>query len=94
MTAIILEEGEDDLQHGFDYYEGQRRGLGGEMIDEFRQGVQRILEYSDAWQSLDGTYRRYRFPYGIVYRVDRAGNQVVIVAIMHMARRPASWRGR
>ena len=83
MTAIALDEAEDDLQRAFDYYELQRAGLGGELVHEFRRGVERIIEFPNAWQRLDETYRRYRlhrFPYGIVYRVDSANNQIVIVS--------------
>jgi plasmid stabilization system protein ParE len=41
MTAILLEEAEADLEHAFDYYEKQQRGLGRRLVDEFRYGVQR-----------------------------------------------------
>lgn len=97
MKATILDEGEQDLEHAFEYYESRRRGLGHEMVEEFRRGVDRILESPTAWQRLDDVYRRYRlhrFPYGIVYRVDLAADQVVIVCVMHLSQRPNWWRGR
>ena len=53
MTAIALDEADDDLQRAFDYYELQRAGLGGELVHEFRRGVERILEFPSAWQRLD-----------------------------------------
>ena len=97
MRATILAEGERDLERAFDYYEGRCRGLGHEMVEEFRRGVDRILEFPTAWQRLDDVYRRYRlrrFPYGIVYRVDTIADQVVIVCLMHLSQRPDWWRGR
>lgn len=97
MRATILAEGERDLERAFDYYEARRRGLGHEMIEEFRRGVDRILDFPMAWQRLDDVYRRYRlhrFPYGIVYRVDTIVDQVVIVCLMHLSQRPDWWRGR
>jgi plasmid stabilization system protein ParE len=97
VNAIILDEAEDDLEFAFNYYEQQRSGLGGEMVDEFRRATQRILEHPNAWQSLDTTYRRcrfHRFPYGIIYRTDSAASQIVIVAIMHLSQHPDSWRRR
>jgi plasmid stabilization system protein ParE len=97
MTAAILDEAEDDLEQAFDYYEAERKGLGGGMVIEFRRGLERILEFPEAWQRLDEIYRRYRlkrFPYGMVYRIDRAANQIIIVAIPHLSREPGWWRGR
>jgi plasmid stabilization system protein ParE len=97
VIATILDEAEEDLERAFDYYEAQRSGLGIEMVEEFRRGVDRVIEFPNAWQPLDTTYRRYRlnrFPYGIVYRVDEAANQFVIVAIMHLSQKPGWWATR
>lgn len=44
MTASILGEAEYDLEEAFDYYEGQRDGLGQEMLNEFRYGIDRMME--------------------------------------------------
>ncbi len=72
-------------------YQSQRQGLGLEMIEDFRRGIDLILEYPSAWHSLDDTFRRYRlhrFPYGIVYRISSAADAIVVVAIMHMHQKP------
>lgn len=97
MTADILAEAEEDLERAFEHYERLRPGLGKEMVDEFRRGVERILTHPNAWQALDSTYRRYRlrrFPYGIVYRVDAPADRVLIIAIMHLSQRPGWWQSR
>jgi len=97
MTAGMLPEAEEDLERAFDHYERSRAGLGSDMVDEFRRGVQRILEHPNAWHPMDETYRRYRlhrFPYGIIYRIDAAANVVMIVAVMHLSRKPDEWRSR
>jgi plasmid stabilization system protein ParE len=95
VNAIILQQAEDELEAAFEYFEEKREGLGAEMLNEFRRGVDQIITYPNAWQALDDTYRRcrlHRFPYGIVYRVDLSA--IVIVAFMHLSRRPGTWRGR
>jgi plasmid stabilization system protein ParE len=97
MTAIILDPAEQDLENAFNYYEGKRPKLGGRFIDEFRRGVELILRFPGGWQRLDETYRRYRlhrFPYGIIYRVDRQADQIVIVCVGHLSREPGWWRER
>jgi plasmid stabilization system protein ParE len=97
MKAKILPLAEDDLEQAFDYYNLLRQGLGRELVEEFRRGVDRILEQPAAWQPLDDTYRRYRlhrFPYGIIYRVNEVADEIMIVAIMHLSRRPGAWHSR
>ena len=97
MIAVILDEGEDDLGRAFDYYEQRRIGLGVEMVEEFRRSLDLVVRHPQAWQPLDEKYRRcrlHRFPYGIVYRVDEAAGQVVIVAVMHLSEHPGAWRKR
>ena len=61
------------------------------MLDEFRRGIERIVEDPAGWTRMDKTYRRYRlhrFPYGIVYRVSAPTNEVVVAAFMHMSQQP------
>lgn len=97
MIARIFPEAEEDLESAYDHYERLRPMLGGEMVDEFRRAVERILKHPHAWQPMDETYRRcrlHRFPYGIIYRVDAAADEVVIIAIMHLSQKPGGWRSR
>ena len=97
MTAIILPQAEDDIEHAFEDYEQRQLGLGLDMLDEYRRAVERILQFPNGWQPLDGIYRRcrlHRFPYGVVYRIDSTNDQIVIVAFMHLSREPDWWRTR
>jgi toxin ParE1/3/4 len=97
MTAKILGEAESDLENAFRYYELARRGLGIQMLDEFRNGIEQILLHPNAWQSLDEKYRRYRlhrFPYGIVYRPGDNRDEILIIAVMHLSQKPEGWRHR
>ena len=60
-------------------------------MEEFRRALDRMIKHPHAWQPLDETYRRcrlHRFPYGIVYRIDAAADEILIVAIMHLNDRP------
>jgi len=46
-------------------------------------------------RTLRGGFRRRllrRFPYGILYKEEES--QIVIVAVMHLRRRPGYWRNR
>jgi toxin ParE1/3/4 len=81
MTAIMLASAERDLEQAFDYYDAAKQGLGDDFLIEFRSAVDRILTHPAAWQRMNETYRRctlHRFPYGIMYRVDEAAQQIII----------------
>lgn len=97
MNAVILSEAEEELEVAFDYYEQRNRGLGKELVTEFRRSLELILQFPKAWQPLDRKYRRcrlHRFPYGIVYRIDTKNDHIVIVAVMHLSQKPGAWRPR
>ncbi|MGD0463312.1 MAG: type II toxin-antitoxin system RelE/ParE family toxin [Tepidisphaeraceae bacterium] len=97
MMANILPGAEEDIETAFRYYEAEHRGLGVELLDEFRSGIEQILRFPQAWHPMDETYRRYRqhrFPYGIVYRTIENSGGFLVVAVMHLSRKPGSWYQR
>src|SRR4051794_20036689 len=84
-----------ELGEALAYYDEQRLGLGGEFLDEVNRGLERILAHPTGWQSLSRRSRRYRldrFPYGLVYQP--RNDLIVILALMHLKRRPRYWRSR
>lgn len=86
---------EEELNSIVDYYEELKSGLGYEFAVEAYNGIQRIISYPLAWQSLDSDIRRiilYRFPFGILYTTK--GDEIIIVAIMHLSRKPGFWKKR
>jgi plasmid stabilization system protein ParE len=94
MIVRLHLRAERDLEEAFDHYEHARRGLGHEFLTEFRRGVEKILLNPNAWQLLEEDCRRYRlkrFPYGVVYDVQ--GDEIFVLAVMHLSRKPGYWRG-
>ena len=76
-------------------YEAQRPGLGAEFAREVDAGIKVILDAPERWPEVEPGVRKYRmnrFPYGLFYRVD--GNEVEIVAVADLRRRPGYWRNR
>jgi len=73
----------------FRNYEDERAGLGIEFLDEILR-IEAHLSYNPAlYQRVDGDMRRAvlrRFPYGLLYVVDRA--EVVILSCHNLHRRP------
>jgi hypothetical protein len=57
--------------------------------------LQRIVDFPEAWPELKGGIRRCmvrRFPFGVVYAV--RGEDMVLLAVMHLHRRPGYWMDR
>jgi plasmid stabilization system protein ParE len=95
MNYYFLEPAKQELEEVVAYYEQQREGLGEEFALEFKSALQRILNHPLAWTTLSKNIRRCRtnrFPYGIVYNLQ--GDDIVIVAVMHLHRKPGYWKDR
>ena len=86
---------EAELNQAVDYYNACRSGLGWEFAREVHTAIENILAYPEAWVSLSQHTRRclvHRFPYGVIYQT--VGDEVRVVAIMQLNRRPGYWRRR
>lgn len=72
------------------FYEKERDGLGVEFIDEVELAINRILTFPNAWSRFGEKFRRvltHKFPFGVVY-LQKENKDIVIVAIMHLRRKP------
>ena len=93
--VVFLDPAEEEMLEAAAYYEMQAPGLGGDFLAEVQYAVQRIAEYPESGRLIKGTIRRRllrRFPHGILYRIDP--DEIVIVAVMHLRRRPDYWKDR
>jgi plasmid stabilization system protein ParE len=73
--------------------------FGGKLGEAFSQSVEaaihQIVAQPTAWREVEEDVRRHlltRFPFGIYYTIE--DGYVLIVAVMHMKRRPGYWRDR
>ena len=77
------------------FYEGRSAGLGLDFLEEVEQTVASILTHPTSGPVISQNIRRRivrRFPFGVLYAVQ--GDQIVIVAVAHLKRRPHYWKGR
>jgi hypothetical protein len=86
VTVEILDKAEDDLVHGFQFYETQQRGLGSYFLES-------LLADMESLQIHGGVYRNYhralakRFPFAIFYTV--SVDTVFVHAVVDCRRKPA-----
>ena len=77
------------------FYAARKPGLGLTFLDAVERAIADIRESPKRWPLVRGRTRRRlvaKFPYGVLYRDDP--DEIVIVAVMHLHRRPGYWRGR
>jgi len=93
MNFRLLPPAKMELRDAARYYESCIPGLGHDFLREVREAVSRIIRWPNAWHPLDQEIRRcrvHRFPYAIIYAVDRG--EILVVSVMHLHRHPDSWR--
>jgi toxin ParE1/3/4 len=92
---VFLPEAEEEMVEAARFYETQATGLGADFLMAIRRATEGISKNPRAGRVLRGKVRRRlvrRFPYGLLYRVDP--DEIVVMAVMHLRRRPGYWRGR
>lgn len=77
------------------YYESQQKNLGQRFISSVEAGVARINSNPRLFPAIAQDIRQCltrTFPFGIVFR--DTGEQLEIIAIMHLKREPGYWKKR
>ena len=95
MIASFLPPARQELSEAVDYYDSLQPGLGDEFASEVENAIQRILHNPQAWPKLSQSVRRCRlrrFPYSLIFQV--AGDRILVLAVMHLRRRPDYWGAR
>ena len=86
-----------EIDHEVDYYESRESGLGTALEDEIEAVIAMILQFPEAapqWKNRPD--RRVvvldRFPFTMPYQINH--DEIVILALAHMSRRPGYWSRR
>jgi toxin ParE1/3/4 len=95
MKYSFHEAAEREFFNTIEYYEECQSGLGLRFFEEVFATIKRISEHPYAWTEIDKRTRRCltnKFPYGILYRI--VENEIRIMAVMHLHRKPNYWKDR
>ena len=95
MIVRFLPESKAEFDAAIAYYLAQAPNLDQSFAAAVQQGLDRLAERPLAWPIVSERFRRYRltrFPYGLVYAA--LPDEIVIVAVMHLHRRPDYWLER
>ncbi len=97
MRIRFLEIAQIELDETVEYYNYESPGLGERFLLEVVNALDLIRKFPEAWQiSSKRTHRCLvrRFPYGIIYQIRKLSNEILIVAIANLHRKPEYWIGR
>ena len=93
LRFLILAQRE--LDEAVAWYNEQAAGSGQEFLDELDRVVRRAVTFPMSCPEIEPGVRRCllaRFPYGLIYGVDR--KTIVVVAVAHLHREPRYWVDR
>lgn len=92
---VIRPEAEADVAEAARWYEDRWQGLGTEFVEEVERALAAVAEEPLRHPRIRAAARRAltrRFPYAIFYLFDN--KKVTVLAVVHTARRPGTWRRR
>lgn len=95
MRLSFTSRASGDVQSIARSYARLHRGLGVDFINELYHTVSHLPANPELAPRVFRAYRRLtlrRFPYYVIYRVDREAKQLRIVAVYHQKRGPETWR--
>jgi len=95
MTYGFHPEARLEYREAAVFYETRRSGLGAAFTLEVEAAIHRVLEAPERWRVVEQDVRRcltHTFPYGILYTIE--AESILILAVMHLRRRPGYWRSR
>lgn len=95
VELVIAPEAGQDVADAYDWYEGQRTGLGEEFLTCVDACIQGICRNPEMHAIVYQNYRRglvRRFPYAVFYEC--VENVLTVYCVFHTARDPQKWRLR
>lgn len=86
---------ERELDEAAHWYEERLEGLGLEFLTTVREKIFALMDAPERWLMVNGTRRALLegFPYAVVYR-EVSDDELEIVAVAHLRRRPKYWANR
>ena len=95
MKIEFLPEAKIEIDDAVSFYNLQVTGLGDIFKDVIKSTVKRIASFPTAWTEVQPNIRRcimHKFPYSVLYTVEK--EFVLIVAVAHHHRKPSYWSSR
>lgn len=92
MNVRFLTFAQQEINEAFTWFEGRAEGQGIAFLDDLDRVVHLIRAYPLASPEIEPDIRRClfaRFPYSLVYGIDK--DTIVVIAVAHLRREPNYW---
>lgn len=88
MKIKILDEAENDIIDGIEFYELQKENLGKYFLDSILSDIESLYIYAGIHIVIDGYFRLLakRFPYSIYYKIEE--KTILIYAVLDCRQNP------
>jgi len=94
-TVCFHAAAELELNEAAEFYDVESPGLGSVFLDEVERVLSDVVAFPEAAPPLLGRVRKRllaKFPYALLYSLPP--DEIRILAVAHLKRRPFYWRGR
>jgi plasmid stabilization system protein ParE len=95
MRIIYEDAARQEGMEAAAWYEQQQQGLGTRFLTQWKNAENRMVANPEIHRCIQGELRKCRFvifPYALVFRT--RGDDLQVLAIMHMRRKPGYWNKR
>ncbi|HET6572421.1 MAG TPA: type II toxin-antitoxin system RelE/ParE family toxin [Fimbriiglobus sp.] len=95
LPVVLRDEAQTEFDEAFDYYEGQRSGLGVTFVERVQKVFDRIAANPKLHAVALADVRKAvvtGFPYCVYYRPD--DTRVEVLSVFHTSRDPSIWQRR
>ena len=92
---VFRPEAETELRDAFDWYEERASSLARDFLDRVDDAIEKITAFPRSAPVIHRDIRRQpleRYPHSILYINE--GDRIVVLAVFHGRRDPASWKDR
>ncbi|WP_437319543.1 type II toxin-antitoxin system RelE/ParE family toxin [Sorangium sp. So ce385] len=93
--VVLANEAESEARDAFLWYEARDPRVADRFEAQVLAALDRIAEAPEQGSEIELGVRRlilHQFPYGLLYSVEP--DRILVLAVMHLRRRPRYWRGR
>jgi len=87
----------DDIDEAVAFYIRGNRSVAVRFIDAVYSAIALLFRNPCLGAPIDSDFRRFplqRYPFSLIYQVDKKRREIMIYAVMHQGRRPGSWHNR
>ena len=88
---FLAEAAQTEYREAYGWYENQSVGLGSDFESNVDECLNNISTIPEAYSRIGKTFRQAnvtKFPYVIVYGIDKKSQRIIVYSIFHTSRKP------